>query len=73
MNEKFESGKIFKLKYHQLVGVCCANVESFANEWSDECLPFDIQDTYNDCLEAISRRGILTWPDLVPIVGVRHV
>jgi hypothetical protein len=71
MNEKFKSGKIFKSKYDQLVGVWCANVESFADEWSNERVPFDIRDAYNNCVEAIGRRGILTWPDSVPIqIGV---
>jgi hypothetical protein len=74
MNEKFESGKIRKSQYHQLVAVWCSNVESFADEWSNERVPFDIRDAYNDCVEAIGRRGILTWPDSVPIqIGVDFV
>ena len=74
MNEKLESGKILKSKYNQLVSVWRANVESFADEWSNERVPFDIRDAYNDCVEAIGHRGILTWPDSVPIqIGVDFV
>jgi hypothetical protein len=46
MNDKYESRKIEKSEYHHLIGVWCANVETFADEWSHDCAPFDIQDTY---------------------------
>jgi hypothetical protein len=39
----------------------------FADEWSHDRVPFDIRDAYKDCVEAIGRRGITTWPDLVRI------
>jgi hypothetical protein len=74
MNDKFESGKISKVGYHKLIGVWCDDVESFAVEWSSECVPFDIRDAYNNCVEAIGRRGITTWLELVPIkIGVDFV
>ena len=37
-------------KCHKLIGVWCAKVESFAEEWSHERVPFDIRDAYNDCV-----------------------
>jgi hypothetical protein len=74
MNDKYESRKIVKLEYHHLIGVWCANVKTFANEWSHDRVPFDIQGAYNDCVKAIGRCGITTWPDLVPIqIGVDFV
>jgi hypothetical protein len=74
MNDKFESGKISKSGHHKLIGVWCAEVESFADEWSSERVPFDIREAYNNCVEATGRRGITTWPELVPIkTGVDFV
>jgi hypothetical protein len=58
MSDKFESGQISTAGYHKLIGVWCDDVESFADEWSSERVPFDIRDTYNNCVEAIGRRGI---------------
>jgi hypothetical protein len=36
MNDKSESGKISKSGYHKHIGVWCASVESFTDEWSSE-------------------------------------
>ena len=33
-------------KCHKLIGVWCAKVESIAEEWSHELVPFDIWDAY---------------------------
>jgi hypothetical protein len=67
MTDKFKSGKIAKSEYHKLIGIWCASVETFADEWSPERVPFNIREAYNDCVDAIKRCGITTWPDLEPI------
>jgi hypothetical protein len=74
MNYKYKSQEIGKSEYHHLIGIWCANVKTFADEWSHDRVPFDIRDAYNDCIEAIGRSGITTWPDLVRIqIGVDFV
>jgi hypothetical protein len=74
MNYKYESQEIGKSEYCHLIGVWCANVKTFADEWSHDRVPFDIRDAYKDCVEAIGRHGITTWPDLVRIqIGVDFV
>jgi hypothetical protein len=73
-NDKFESGKISKSGYHKLIGVWCANVRLFADEWSSEHIPCDIRDAYNNCIEAIGRQGITgrSWY-LLTKIGVDFV
>jgi hypothetical protein len=51
MNDKFKSGNISKAGYHKLIGVWCDDVESFADEWSSERIPFDIRDACNNYVE----------------------
>jgi hypothetical protein len=74
MNYKYESREIGKSEYHHLIGFWCASVEAFADEWSHDRVPFDIRDAYMDCVEAIGRHGITTWPEFVCIhIGVDFV
>jgi hypothetical protein len=74
MNYKYESREIGISGYRHLIGFWCTNVEAFSDEWSYDCVPFDICDAYMDCVEATGRRGITIWPDLVRIqIGVDFV
>ena len=57
-----------KSKCHKLIGVWCAKVESIAEEWSHELVPFDIWDAYFFCTHLISgMHTMIALLDLVPI------